>query len=80
MKWPRWREITTSKYISEMSLALAVSKELNSKKAILLRNGRADSYSVEAMSKISTMTLPFLMSYFHLRQRLRHQKRLTHAV
>ena len=53
---------------------------VNSRRAILLRNGKADSYSVEVMSKTSTMTLRSLMSYPRLQQRLKHQKLLTPMV
>ena len=40
MRWPRRREITTSKCISEMFLALAVSKEIKEGDPAKKRKGR----------------------------------------
>ena len=52
---------------------------MNSKKTIPLESGKADSYSVEVMSKMNTMTLRFSMSYLHLRQCLRRASKAVDA-
>ena len=49
------------------------------KRMALPRNGKADSYSADATSRMNTMTLRFSMSYFHPRQHSRHPKQYVDA-